>query len=365
MKLNKKMIIILASIVGIIVVLIIILMLFVGGGSKKLSYEKIEQKIVAAGESYFIKNEKELPSSGTKTISVDTLVKAGYLKDLSNYTDKGVSCDGKLFVTKNPIGYAYRASLECGDNYSTQTLNSVLTKNVVTSGSGLYKMEQSVSDEESENVYIFRGDNVNNYIKLGDFYWEIIKVYENGEIAVLGAPELLVTIWDDRFNIANNSYDGKNDYDVSRIKDTIESKVVQNNNGYLIIKSLITLHDACIGKRSINDESKDGSSECSVILENQYFSLLPAYDYINASLDENCNTILDKSCYNYNFLSNDDEFWTITGVEENTSDVYYVDYITDYAVANQNRGARLYAHLAPNVTYVSGSGTYDDPYIIK
>jgi len=367
-KLNKKMIIMLASVIGVVVVLIIIIMLFVGGGNKKLSYDKIEEKIIAAGESYFTDNEDKLPKVGTISVDVDTLVKEGYLNDLSKYTDDNVTCDGTLYVTKNPSGYAYRANLDCGKKYTTNSLADVIIGNgVVTNGSGLYE-ENQVNPNDNLNthkVYVFKGDNVHNYVKIGDFYWEIIKVYENGEIAVLGDPELLTTIWDNRYNIDNQSYNGINEYEVSRLKDTINSTIVEDEEGYLNIKKVITTHTACIGKRGLDDNSKDGSTECSETLENQYFSLLPVYDYMNASLDENCSIATDSSCYNYNFLASYDESWTITGVLENTQDVYYIDISMDKEEANTNKDVRLYVHLDASVTYVSGSGTYEDPYIVK
>lgn len=368
MKLNKKMIIMLASVIGVVVVLIIVIMLFVGGGNKTLSYENIEGKLVSAGERYFENHKDKLPDSGSASVDVNTLVSEGYLNDLSTYTEDGVTCDGKAYVTKNPTGYSYRANLECGKNYSTNTLSSVLKKNIVTSGSGLYEMPQVSSDDNSssENVYVFKGDNVNNYIKLGDFHWRIVKVYENGEIAVLGDPELLRRLWDNRFNLDTDSYRGINDYKISRMLDYIDSDIIDNDDGYLIIKSLITTHNACIGKRALNDTSRNGSAECSEILENQYFSLLPVYDYMNASLDNNCNIASDDSCYNYNYLAGGvEDWWTITGVKDNSQDVYYVYKTMKADYANQVKSARLYAHFDSNVMYVSGTGTYDDPYIVK
>ncbi|MBQ7136607.1 MAG: hypothetical protein IJO43_01360 [Bacilli bacterium] len=368
MKLNKKMIIMLASVVGVLVVLVIILMLFVGGGSKKLSFEKIEEKLLSAGESYYEDNKDKLPDSGSSFVTSDELVEEDYIKELSSYTEEDVTCDGKVYATKNPSGYSYHAVLDCGKDYSTKSLKDKLIKNVVTSGSGLYKEEQVNPNNNTEmhTVYVFKGDNVKNYIKVGDYYWEIVKVYENGEIAVLGDPELLRDVWDDRYNLEIEKYDGINDYNVSRMHDTIIKDVVNDKEGYLKIKSLITTHTACVGKRNTDDVTKDGSTECSETLENQYFSLLPAYDYINASLDSNCNTALDYSCYNYNYLSGaPDEWWTVTGVGENNYDVYFIDVTMEYEAAKSTMAVRLYAHLNSNTTYVSGSGTYEDPYIVK
>ena len=185
-------------------------------------------------------------------------------------------------------------------------------------------------------------------------------------LVVLGDPELLRATWDNRFNIITDNYRGINQYDISRMRDSIDTEVVDDEEGYLIIKSLITTHTACYGNRSLDDTSKDGSTECSSTLPNQYFSLLPLYDYMNASLDPNCNKALDNSCYNYNYLaSNNEEWWTITGVADNTEEVYYISNTVEREYANRIRGVRLYAHFDASVTYVSGSGTYEDPYIVK
>lgn len=368
MKLNKKMVIMLASVIGVIVVFIIVLMLFAGGGSKKLSFEQIEKKLISAAESYYADNEDELPESGTVSIDVDKLVSKGYIKDLSEYTEDDVNCDGKVNVTKIPTGYTYRANLNCGKKYSTNRLSNVITKDIVTDGSGLYLEEQVdfYDINKTQKVYLFKGESVANYIKVGDFLWQIVKVYENGEIAVLGDPELFASAWDDKYNIEIDKRLGINDYKDSRMQTNIISNVVEDNESFLNIKSLITTHTACIGKRDLADKSRDGSAECSKILENQYFSLLPVYDYINASLDSNCKTALDKSCYNYNYLADIDmDTWMLTGVGDNTYEVYYLSGTVNYDEAKVRNEVRLYAHLDPNVTYISGSGTEADPYIVK
>ena len=369
MKLNKKMIIILCSVIAAILVLIVIIMLLLGGRSKKLSYNKIEEKIVTAGMNYYKNHQDQLPEVGTVSIDTSTLVAQGYLSDLTTYTGEDEICNGTLYVTKNPSNYSYRAKLYCGTNYVTKTFKERVVTDVVTSGSGLYAEEQvnpNADDASMHKVYVFKGYNVNNYIKVGSYYWRIVKIYENGEMAVLGDPELLRTIWDNRYNIEEDKYTGINSYAVSRLSDTINTKVVGDVDGFLKIKSLITPHTACIGNRDTNDASKDGSSECSETLENQYFSLLPAYDYLNASLDSNCIAALDESCYNYNYLASErDEWWTITGVGDNTYEVYFVDGVMEADNASYTKSVRLYAHLDANVTYVSGTGTYADPYILK
>ena len=368
MKFNKKMIIMLCSVVAVILLIIVIMMLFVGVQSRTLEYSEIEERILSAGKNYYEDNKDKLPEAGTTSIDTGTLVVEGYLNDLSQYTEEGVTCRGNLYVTKTPSDYSYRVNLDCGSSYATKKFKDVVMDNLVTSGSGLYEdVQVNPNDAESmHTVYVFKGDNVNNYIKVGDYYWQIIKVFENGEIMVAGDPELLRTSWDDRFNIDVDAYRGINEYKVSRMRDSIVSEVVEDSDGYLMIKSLITPHTACVGKRYLNDTSRDGSAECAETLSNQYFSLISAYDYMNASMDHNCKIALDESCYNYNYLASfGDETWTITGVADNTHEVYYINSTLERNYANMTLGVRLLAYLDSNVTYVSGTGTYDDPYILK
>lgn len=368
MRFNKKMLIMLCSVVAVILLVIVIMMLFVGGKSKVLEYAEIENKIVSAGKNYYEDNKNKLPQTGTISLDADELVDAGYLNNLSTYTEEDVTCDGTLYVTKNPSGYSYRSVLDCNTNYKTKSFRDVVMSSLVTTDSGLYEEVQVNPDIENNvhTVYVFKGDNVNNYIKVGDYYWQIIKVLENGEMMVIGDPELLRSIWDNRFNVEENSYRGINNYLVSRMKDTIQTEVVDDEDGYLLIKGLITTHTACAGKRYLDDTSRDGSAECSITLPDQYFSLLPVYDYMNASLDQNCDKALDNSCYNYNYLTSSvDEWWTITGVADNTSEVYYVDANLDKEYSNITNEVRMVAYLDANVTYVSGTGSYEDPYILK
>ena len=368
MKLNKKMIIMMASVVGVIVVLIIVLLLFASGGSKNLSYSEIEERIVTSGKSYYEDNEDKLPTEGDVELNISTLVSEGYMNELSTYTDNGDSCSGKLIVTKTPNDYSYYAYLDCGNEYTTSLFSEYLKKDVVTNGPGLYEMEQVVpGSDETSSVYIYRGDNVNNYIKVGDYLWQVVKILDNGEIVALGDSSLLRATWDDRYNIDTNYYNGINDYEISRIREFINSDVIEPTDMFVNIKGLITPHTACVANRTKDDTSRDGSTECSKTLENEYFSLLPIYDYMNASLDENCQKVLNDSCSNYNYLSSssDSSWWLATGVGDDTESVYYVDGKIETSYGSYNRSGRLMVHLNKYVSYVSGSGTVDDPYVIK
>ena len=86
-----------------------------------------------------------------------------------------------------------------------------------------------------------------------------------------------------------------------------------------------------------------------------------------ASLDENCQTVLDRACQNYNYLTNGDKWWLITASSENTSDVYSVNSsgVVDSVSASSYRVARPVIMLDANVMLDSGKGTLEKPYTIK
>ena len=96
-------------------------------------------------------------------------------------------------------------------------------------------------------------------------------------------------------------------------------------------------------------------------------SLLPVYDYINASLDTNCKKISDQACTNYNYLSTySSSWWFITASKEKSYLVYKSssDGIRTSSAYNSGR-FRMIAVLDGKTIISGGSGTEDDPYVLK
>jgi len=366
---RKKMITILGTIIGVLLLILIIVMLVVGLGNKNktLSYNEIEAKILTAMENYYSDNKAELPLEGTKTLSISTLVANGYLNDLSTYTAEGVTCSGMGYVTNIANNYSYRVVLTCSDGSTSKVFSDYLKENVVSAGAGLYEMQQVSIDNNLQlsTNYVYRGETVNNYVKIGDFRWRIVKINDKNEVVLIETEDVARSSWDDRYNIETNQYRGINNYNVSRVKEYITQNILEPVNSYSLTKKLITSHDVCIGKRSTSESSINGVAECSNVLENQYFSLLPIYDYMSASLDVNCNSTYSASCSNYNYLSAGDEWWTVTALSDSTEDVYYVSGSVGSSYASSTKDIRLVVALDSMVSYVSGSGTYNDPYIVK
>ena len=89
---------------------------------------------------------------------------------------------------------------------------------------------------------------------------------------------------------------------------------------------------------------------------------------MNASLDVNCKTIMDKSCSNENYLTDyEKSFWLLNASVTNPDKGYFVSAGNSLNEKNLRIDgyARPTFYISANTTYSSGSGTINDPYIIK
>ena len=274
--------------------------------------------------------------------------------------DEGVSCTATVTVTNVNNNYRYVANLKCGDKYQTETfVNHVKSvEQTVVTGQGLYDMNGEL---------VYRGENPNNYIKFADRLWRIVK-FENDSAMLILDDKYARSVWDDRFNADRNRNDGINDYSVSRANDALTNLYNGEDLFSASDKLLIVAHDLAIGKRGETIQYNDGSVEKSQVLEDRYIGLLPLYDYINVSLDENCSSASTQSCSNYNYLNLlESSWWLSTGDSDTTYRVYRIDSsgIIGLTRASTNSYLRPVIYLAKDAIYVSGDGTFDNPYQVK
>ena len=358
---KKKLLLIIGGVVGIIVLIIVVLLLYNAFFAKN-SYSSVESKLVKAAQKYYDDNAKLLPKNINDEVSINstTLTTGEYLKSLDELVpDKNVSCTATVTVTNINGNYRYSPKLKCGEVYETKTLTQYIKENdgVVTSGQGLYEMNGN---------FVYRGDNPNNNVKFAGKNWKIVKI-EDDQVVLIMAVKFNRSVWDDRYNTERNSDDGINDYRVSRMNDYLTNlyndDLFNDNN-----KLMISAHNLYIGKRSSEVSYNDGSLEKSEVLENKYIGLLPLFDFINASLDNNYSSAETKGCSNYNYLSDYGyNWWTLTGDADTTHKVFK---ITESGKVTTSRAvsasyARPVIYLAKDVIYVSGNGTSDSPYVAK
>ncbi len=366
-EMRKKMILVFGAIVGFILVILFILFIFSIFTNKKYSYIEIENIMKEAAIKYYSDHKGRLPQSNetVEAIDEDVLVRNEYMHPLSDYLKEGVNCFGKVEVDYNNGDYIYTPYLECGKAYATEELYKKVTqsKNLVVDGYGLYNIN---------NEFVYRGENVNNYISLDGekeekSLWRIVKFTSNNE-AVLIKEKTDSCAWDDRYNATTELRNGINDYSISRIKDELKKLYKLNDDQYGVLnkksREKLVSFDQCIGKRAGDYTANDNSAECSVLEPNQKMGLLTLSDYLNASTDINCNSVYSKSCQNYNYLKTEYNWWLATALTEDTNSVYRVNnvgYIEKYSATNMIY-IRPVVHLSSKAMYVSGNGTINNPY---
>lgn len=366
-KLKKPMLIVCGGFV------LLFIFLFIMASCNKKSYTTVEFEnlLLEKAEAYFQTNKDALPKNDGKkvSLSIGSLVEkqSDYLKD--------TTCSGSIDVINNNGYYLYVPNINCSDGFGGQKLaEHLINKDVVTSANGLYQMN---------GEYVYRGDNVNNYIVFNNQLFRIIKINSDGTLRIIETDYKVKyendsidyksnrrtsTNWDNRFNSEKNYSSGFNDYIHdglnSRIKDTLED--IYKNELSAATKAYIVSQDLCIGKRSVTDSINDGSIECSSVVENQYVGLLPIYEYLNASLDPDCLNIDSSSCSNYNYLSDmNSTYWSMTAVKENSYDVFKIGNSIVDATANSSATPKIVLNLSSEVSFAKGDGTEENPYILN
>lgn len=362
-NMDKKLLIYLGIGVGCVFLLIILLLIFklVTGGTKYNS-KQFEAKIKEAATSYYKKEKKKLPKNdGDKvTVTIDELVKEGYLKEPEKILKKNLTCKGGVNVSNNNGFYLYQPVIECSDGYNTDLLYKRILKDNPTkvSGDGLYKIG---------NYYLFRGEKLKNYVKFANKNWQILRITEDNNIRLILIDNLDSVPWDDRYNVEKQDSVGKNIYDISRVKQTLEdyfsgekSKIFSKED-----KALIVPTELCIGARSEDATAMDGSIECSKKTTRLPLGLLQANEYPIISLDSECKKLTDASCTNYNFLRNLSVFWTLTADTKSSYHVYRIGGNADSTFTYSYSQPRIVLNISSDALYSSGTGDINDPYIIK
>ena len=345
--------------------LIVIIIILIASCSKDrtYTYSELENKMVDLAKARYKNKKNDLPKNDKDMIeiSLQSFIDNGNLKSTQEITTKKSVCTGNVKIINNNGYYLYIPYLDCGNDYKTTTIHDILTQdeNIVTNGNGLYFIN---------NEYIFKGDNVNNFISLNNTLYRILKINEDETIRIIDLTKRNSIIWDNRYNVDKKSNIGINNFYYnnlnSRIKDTIES--IYNNEFTDSMKSFFVNSQICIGKRSINDNVFDNNIECSDEIENYPFSLIKANEFYMASLDVNCTSYNSPSCSNYNYLTEINNTWTITADKDSSYKVYKISG-NDLTLSNASSSSsvKIVTTLNKDLIVEKGTGTQTDPYVIK
>lgn len=377
------------AILGALILVMILFFLVTNAGGETLEYREMEELLVKSTRKYAQDNPKILPTSTNSSapkISDKTLTSLGYMDELSSYAKDETTCTGEVEIYQTIAGvYNYVPTLNCGKYFASQRLSEkIIEDNLTTQGPGLYARydgkfltDDNDLDRYMADEYVFRGDGVHNYIQVQDSVWRVVAIDEEGNMLAILVDELATnTSWDNRYNVETSRYYGINDYEINGNKSRamLAAEKVFNEQVPLIdknysgrIKYMVSPMDLCVGKRSKDDTGNDGSIECKKVLEGQYMGLLPVYYYMSASLDENCVKATSKSCGNYNYLASiGSTWWTATGNSDNTYEAYAVSQKSlKSEVCSYTDEIKPILKFGARSVYSKGSGTKEDPYIIR
>lgn len=330
------------------------------------NYQVYEKNMIRAAEKYFKKNKILLKSEGkTARVSLNTLVSNNYIKSSENAL-KDSTCKGSVVARMNGIsqeknkdGFVnYLAFLEC-KKYKTQTLGELLKESITETKSGLYKF-----DDE----YIFKGDDVKNYITFFDKNYRIMGITSNGLVKLIKTEsEPITRMWDNKYNIEVKQSFGKTIYSDSMILKYLTNDYFTEKKISSEARKHLVANNTCIGRRSKKDFSISRQLDCQDIIENQFITLMNVSDYALASIDPDCNSVVSRSCNNYNYLKNvASSSWTPNSVTENSYEALNISGGTIVAQnASQYNYYSIVIFIDMNEKVSSGEGTVENPYIIK
>lgn len=192
----------------------------------------------------------------------------------------------------------------------------------VYEGDGLYN---------SSGNYIYKGENVNNYIKYSNLTWRILKINNDKSIDIILDQAINNLKWNKNIT----------DFNSSDINLYLNEKVLPILNEKLITNTIIC-------KDLIDDISKVSCSEPD---SSNKIRLLNIDEFLNSSVN-------DKS-----FVSNGNDIWLSSRGSKNVwtinkNSLSYAESINIYDI-------KPVVTLKNSNVLLSGSGTKEDPYIIE
>ena len=163
----------------IFVVLIVLIVIFSSNAGVS-SYQKLETNLINAAKKYYSENKSKLPKKEKEIITISShfLVENKYIKELKDPKDRKNICTGRVEVNKVSDSYNYLAFIDCNDSYRTEFLTDAIKLSLKhdDNGNGLYAVG---------NEYVFKGDNVKNYVNFNDELWRVIKIDKDGDIKLI------------------------------------------------------------------------------------------------------------------------------------------------------------------------------------
>ncbi len=206
---------------------------------------------------------------------------------------------------------------------------TIQKQGIVSEGDGIYN---------NSGELIYKGENVNNYLKYSGILWRIVKVNNDNTVVITTDS-----------NISLLSYGGSN-----YINSNINKFLVKSKSQTGIFENKLNNTDKYLSKNTI---CLDKISDASKILCNskdnsQKISLLSLADYLNSKNN------------NKTYLKNNDSFW-LSSVKDNQN-VWYITKDGNLSYDNNKKlhGVRPVVTLKNTIGSIKGKGTKENPYVV-
>ena len=215
----------------------------------------------------------------------------------------------------------YNPKNENGEKVALLGSTITSSSSVATEGSGLYK--DSVH-------YVFKGSEVDNYVKYKNQLWRIIKIYQDGSIEL---------VLDNAHNILmfNSEFSTYKDSDIRQYL----------NNEYVKSLDLSNLANVSFCEDTIDDITK---ITCEKSYDEDYVRLLGINDFINSKVDNNTFINIEENVWLYNTSA--DKVWNTNGANISNGE------------ANSNFYVKPVIRLKNSTPLLSGKGTKENPYVV-
>lgn len=190
-----------------------------------------------------------------------------------------------------------------------------------------YSVKNSLNKINDEYIYI--GNTQNNYLKYQGYLWRIIKINNDNTITIV-TEDTITSLTPNKI--------------ISWLNE--ENEYVGTFNKSLS-KNYLTNTQLCTDK--INDIN---NSTCNNIDNNYTYGILDIKTYLEVGASES-------------YLNNQTTFWTSNKLDDNNSWYINKDGKVSYTTNDTKYGVRVVTRLKADTKYISGNGTYDNPYIIE
>lgn len=330
-------------------------------GSESVSYYISMYDVVSNGATYKLSNKDDLnieDNLATSTISSFISIAAHETQnyELTITNDSKEEYSGRLVVGLEAHTTETFAETIMKNNEIKETPTTSFKENAVTN-EGLIKTQ----DNHGE-AYYFRGKIDNNYVSFADFTWRIVGINGDGSVKLV-----LNTLTD----TLSTYYNENPEFLSSDVYTSLTSWYELNLKDYA---DIISNHKFC------NDVNVEGADE-----------IYAAYNRISKNFIPNSICLGTKTLTKIGLLSADEvamaggtatanqeyylyneaietNYFTMTSAKDANKEYYPYIVTTDGALNTEssgrlNRGVRPVINIIKNIS-VSGSGTYEDPYIL-